>query len=137
MKKVILLLLLAFGMSGLVFAKKSEAVSDAIVFQSNGKDAADLRRALILASNMRETLTKAKMEVVVYGPTVELLTEMSDEIPLIQKVQSEGIKIIACGRSLETEKMKASDLAPGIQVVPSGGVWIVNRQKQGWQYIKP
>lgn len=137
MKKIILMLLLVFGMSSMAFAKKNEAVSDAIVFQSNGKDAADLKRALILASNMRETLTKAKMEVVVYGPTVALLTGMSDTAPLIQKVQSEGIKIIACGRSLETEKMKASDMAPGIQVVPFGAIWIVNRQKQGWQYIKP
>jgi intracellular sulfur oxidation DsrE/DsrF family protein len=82
-------------------------------------------------------LAKAKFEVVVYGPNVHLITSFSDVVPLIQKVQSEGIKVIACGRSLTSEHVSESDLAPGITVVPFGAVHIVNREKQGWQYIKP
>ncbi len=136
MKKTILALLMIFGLATTVFADE-HAVSEAVVVQANGNDAADFKRALILASNMHEVLTKAKFEVVVYGPSVKLLTAFSNEVPLIQKIQSEGIKIIACGRSLKSEHMNESDLAPDITVVPFGAVHIVNRQKQGWQYIKP
>lgn len=136
MKKIILALLLVFGFGTAVFANDN-SVSEAVVVQANGKDAADFKRALILASNMHEVLTKAKFEVVVYGPSVKLLTAFSNEVPLIQKVQGEGIKIIACGRSLKSEHLKNSDLADGVTVVPFGAVHIVNRQKQGWQYIKP
>ena len=135
MKRAFLFLLLTFGLATCAFAAEG-AVSDRVVIQANGNQA-DFKRALVLASNMREVLTKAKFEIVVYGPNVHLLTSFSDEVPLIQKVQGEGIDIIACGRTLKTEHVNESDLAPGVRVVPFGAVYIVNLQKQGWQYLKP
>lgn len=133
MKKVILAALFFFGLSGLSVA---EQVSKAIVVQANG-DKAQFERSLKLASNMHEILTKAKFEIVVFGPAVKFLTTDSEEAPLIQKTLDEGMRVIACGRSLKTDGVKESDLAPGISVVPFGAVHIVNRQKQGWQYFKP
>ena len=109
---------------------------EGVVVQGNG-DKAQFERALKLASNMHEVLKTTKFEVVVFGPTVKLLTALSDEEPLIQKVQAEGIKIVACGRSLKTDHVKEDDLTPGIPVVPFGAVYIVQRQKAGWQYFKP
>ena len=135
MKRAFLFLLLTFGLVTCAFAAEG-AVSDHVVIQANGNQA-DFKRALVLASNMREVLTKAKFEIVVYGPNVHLLTSFSDEVPLMQKVQGEGIDIIACGRTLKTENVSESDLAPGVKVVPFGAVYIVNLQKQGWQYLKP
>jgi intracellular sulfur oxidation DsrE/DsrF family protein len=82
-------------------------------------------------------LTTSKFEVVVFGPAVKFLTDDSEELPLIQKVQSEGIKVIACGRSMQTDNVKETDLADGVKVTPFGAVYIVNRQKQGWQYFRP
>jgi intracellular sulfur oxidation DsrE/DsrF family protein len=109
---------------------------EGVVVQGNGNKA-QFKRALKLASNMHEVLKSTKFEVVVFGPTVKLLTALSDEMPLIQKVQAEGIKIIACGRSLKTDHVKPDDLAPGIPVVPFGAVYIVQKQKVGWPYFKP
>jgi intracellular sulfur oxidation DsrE/DsrF family protein len=134
MKKAILALLLIFGLTALVSADELPT-SAGVVVQANG-DRADFKRALVLASNMREVLPTARFEVVVYGANVKLLTAFSDEAPLIQKVLGEGIHVIACGRSLKSEHIVDSDLAPGVTVVPFGAVHIVNRQKQGWQYIK-
>lgn len=107
-----------------------------VVVQGNG-DKAQFERALKLASNMHEVLNNTKFEVVVFGPTVQLLTAFSDEVPLIQKARNDGIKVIACGRSLKTDNVKVEDLVPGISVVPFGAVYIVERQQQGWQYFKP
>lgn len=109
---------------------------DGVVVQGNGNKA-QFERALKLASNMHEVLKKTKFEVVVFGPTVKLLTALSNEVPLIQKVQDEGIKLIACGRSLKTDHVSKDDLMPGIPVVPFGAVYIVQQQKAGWQYFKP
>ena len=141
MRRAFLLLLLSCGFAAATVAAPAalaaeDAVSEGIVIQANGNEA-DFKRALVLASNMREVLTKAKFEIVVYGPNVHLLTSFSDQVPLIQKVQDEGIDVIACGRTLKTEKVSESDLAPGVKVVPFGAVYIVNREKQGWQYLKP
>lgn len=133
MKPNKLLAIFLLAMSGYASAA---SVSNALIVQANG-DKAQFERALKLASNMREVLSKAKFEIVVFGPAVKFLTDDSEEVPLIQKVQSEGIKIIACGRSLQTENIKESDLASGVTATPFGAVHIVNRQKQGWQYFRP
>lgn len=137
MKRILLLLLMVFTLDAAADAATSKlAVSKAIVVQANG-NAADLKRAFTLASNMHEALPTAKFEIVVYGPAVKMLTAFSDAIPMIQKVQGEGIQVIACGRSLKTEHLNANEMAPDVTVVPFGAVHIVNREKQGWQYIKP
>ena len=130
-KKLLALFLLA--MSGLASA---ETLSRAVVVQANG-DKAQFERALKLTSNMREILTNSKFEIVVFGSAVKFLTDDSDELPLIQKIQSEGIKVIACGRSMQTDNVKEADLTAGVTVTPFGAVHIVNRQKQGWQYFRP
>ena len=49
----------------------------------------------------------------------------------------EGMKVIACGRSMTTDSVKKDDLALGVIVVQYGAVHIVNRQKKGWQYLRP
>ena len=131
MKTMILAIAMVF-----LSAAASAAQITGVVVQGNG-DKAQFERALKLSSNMHEVLAKAKFEVVVFGPAIKWLEAFSDEVPLIQKVQSEGIKVIACGRTLKSEHMKASDLAPGIPVVPFGAVHILEREKQGWQYFKP
>ncbi|MEO8837132.1 MAG: DsrE family protein [Herbaspirillum sp.] len=136
MKKFILMLFLGLGLCGSALADNA-LVSEGVVVQANGKDAADFKRALILASNMHHEMPQTKFELIVFGPSVKLLTAFSDAVPLIQKIQSEGIQIIACGRSLNTENLKDTDLTSNIKVEPFGAVWLVNRQKQGWQYIKP
>lgn len=134
MKKAMLALLMIFGLTTMASADKLPT-SEAVVVQVTG-DRADFKRALMLASNMGAALPKATFEVVVYGANVKLLTAFSDEAPLVQKVLDEGIRVIACGRSLKSEHLADSDLASGVTVVPFGAVHIVNRQKQGWQYIK-
>jgi intracellular sulfur oxidation DsrE/DsrF family protein len=135
MKHLFTALLLILGaFSSTAYA--AEGVSDAVVVQATGSKA-DFERAMKLASNMHEVLSKAQFEVVVYGPAVKLLTAFSDEAPLIQKVQGEGIKVIACGRSLQTDSVPEGELAQNVTVVPFGAVHIVNRQKQGWQYFRP
>ena len=131
MKRMILAIAMVF-----LSAAASAAQITGVVVQGNG-DRAQFERALKLSSNMHEVLSKAKFEVVVFGPAIKWLKTFSDEVPLIQKVQSEGISVIACGRTMKSENMKAGDLAAGISVVPFGAVHILEREKQGWQYFKP
>lgn len=136
MKNTLLALLLLFGPTLTPPAAANELpLSEGVVIQATGgKD--DLKRALLLASNMRSVLGNAEFEVVIFGANVKLLTAFSDEVPLIQKILDEGIRVVACKRSLDAMNIDETELAPGISVVPFGAVHIVNRQKQGWQYIK-
>lgn len=107
-----------------------------VVVQANVSKA-QFEHSLKLASNMHSVLSDTKFEVVVFGPVVKLLTVLSDEEPLVERVQREGIKVIACGRSLKTDHVKKDDLSTGVTVVPFGAVYIIQRESQGWQYFKP
>ena len=133
-KQIVFICFLLLGLFNINVAQ-AESI-EGVVVQGNG-DKAQFERALKLASNMHEILKTTKFEVVVFGPSVKLLTALGDEMPLIQKVQGDGIKLVACGRSLKTDHVKEDDLAPDIKVVPFGAVYIVERQKAGWQYFKP
>lgn len=135
LKKIWIPLLLLLTLSNVASAAEQK-IPFGVVVQSSG-DRADLKRALILASNMHEVLDKSRFEVVVFGPNVELLSAFSEELPLIQKAQEEGIKVIACGRSLKSVELAESDLAPGVEVVPFGAVHITQRQLEGWQHLTP
>lgn len=91
-KRAVLALLLIFGLIAMVSAVELPT-SEGVVVQATG-DRADFKRALMLASNMRAVLPKAKFDVGVYGANVKLLTTFSDEAPLIQKVLDEGIPLL-------------------------------------------
>lgn len=134
MRKFALILAMLFGMNMTSLAETLPK-SENVIIQANG-NREDFKNALRLATNMHEVLTEAKFEIMVFGNNVKLLTAFSDDLPAIQKVLDEGIKVIACGRSLKALDVNESDLAPGISTVPFGAVHIVNRQKQGWQYLK-
>lgn len=137
MKRFFALLCVLFSLGSTAHvADAAEAVSKAVVVQANGSTVEEFKRGFTLAINMKEAMPDAAFEIVVYGPNVRLLTAFSDELPIVQKAQAAGIVVIACGRSLKTDDIKESDMAPDIRVVPFGAVWIVNRQKQGWQYIR-
>ena len=107
-----------------------------VVVQGNGSKV-QFEHAVKLAENMHEVLKHAQFQVVVFGPIVKSLTFFSDEEPLIQQAQEQGIKIMSCGRSMKTFHIKKSDLLPGIPVVPYGAVYILQREKAGWQYFRP
>lgn len=107
-----------------------------VVVQGNGSKV-QFEHAVKLAENMHQILKHTQFQVVVFGPVVKLLTTFSDEAPLIQQAQDQGIKIMSCGRSMTTDHVKKSDLLPGIPVVPYGAVYIVEREKAGWQYFRP
>lgn len=133
-KRVLLIFCLLFALMNIkpVLAAKIKGV----VVQANVSQL-QFEHALKLAANMHSVLKHTKFEVVVFGPIVKWLTPLSVEEPLIQTVQGEGIKVIACGRSLKTDHVKKSDLDPGITVVPFGAVYIMQRESEGWAYFKP
>ncbi len=47
------------------------------------------------------------------------------------------VEFVACGNTLRTKKIKASELIDGSEVVTAGIVEIIERVKEGWTYIKP
>lgn len=48
-----------------------------------------------------------------------------------------GIKVVACENTLAAQKLAKADMLPDIGYVPAGVIELMNKQQQGYAYIRP
>ena len=147
-------LFMVAAMLGLMTAIVPSAVMAAkgtnhhLVIQVNANDPALMNLALNNAVQSKAAYTKAGMslevEVVAYGPGLKMLTADSPVAARIQNIAADnaGISFAACGNTMKKMAKKSGKpvelLAFGnVKMVPAGVVHIMQRQDQGWHYIKP
>ena len=83
------------------------------------------------------------IEIVAYGPGLIMLH--ADKSPVKERITSFGenytnISFRACGNTLKTMSKKAGkevSLLPQAKMVQSGVVHIIQRQEEGWSYVRP
>ncbi|MCK7509918.1 MAG: DsrE family protein [Desulfobacterales bacterium] len=78
-----------------------------------------------------------QIEIVAYGPGVHMLRYDSVVGSQLTDLARDGVWLRACGNTLTAHKLKRGDLHTAVEIVPSGVVEILKRQKEGWAYIKP
>lgn len=72
------------------------------------------------------------IEVMAYGKGIELLLQSSD----IHNLSGNTTALLACQNTMERMHITQADLIGSAAIVPSGLGHIVDRQLQGWAYIK-
>jgi len=80
----------------------------------------------------------AKIEAVIYGQGLGLITkDASTQSAEIQKLLSQkDVSIKVCAMAMKRQQIDASQLLPGVQIVPDGIYEIISKQRDGWGYIK-
>ncbi len=86
---------------------------------------------------------EVQIEIVAYGPGLMMLH--AGKSPVKKRVASFGqnfnnIAFRACGNTHKKMSKKAGKtvpLLPQAKMVPAGVVWMMERQEQGWTYIRP
>ena len=48
-----------------------------------------------------------------------------------------GVKVSACENTMRGQKLAKADMLDGIGYVPAGVVEIMQKQQQGWAYLRP
>ena len=64
-------------------------------------------------------------------------SNFNSDISVIEKLNSNGVKFVACNNALIANKIKKEDLIYFIEVVPVGVLELINKQSEGYAYIKP
>ncbi len=110
-----------------------------VVMQMNDDDVTHWRQAL---GSVRNLLTdvgadNVQIEIVAYGPGIHMLRFDSVVGSQLTDLARDGVWLRACGNTLAAHKLRPGDLHADVQIVPSGVVEILKRQKDGWLYIKP
>lgn len=87
--------------------------------------------------NMLEAAPTMQLEVVCHGPGIDLL--MTDRSTVTAKVDEfivKGIVFLACENTIKERKLDPALINPKAGSVKAGIIHIVERQEEGWSYIK-
>jgi intracellular sulfur oxidation DsrE/DsrF family protein len=61
----------------------------------------------------------------------------SDVADRVSAAVDSGVKIVACQNTMRAKKLTKADMNAKIGYVPSGVVELVERQEEGYSYIRP
>lgn len=75
--------------------------------------------------------------VVVCGEEVASLRAGSELEPELAAARSAGVRIAACGISLDRAGIDAKALSPSVEVVPNGLVEVLRLQRDGYLSVEP
>jgi intracellular sulfur oxidation DsrE/DsrF family protein len=117
---------------------QSNGKSHKVVFGVTSGDVADWN---LVMGNARNLISGVKpdpieVEVVAFGPGINMIKLDSAVAEDIAKLQEQGVKFMACGNAMRAHKLEMKDLLPGMIQVPAGIVEVVEKQEAGWIYIK-
>jgi hypothetical protein len=109
-----------------------------IVFDITSKDTLTHQTVVRHVKGMSEAYPDALLEVVVYGGALPMLmTEKSTEATKIQELaKNKNISFKACEGTMKRYSVTKTQLLPGVGTVPDAIMEIVQKQGEGWGYIK-
>jgi intracellular sulfur oxidation DsrE/DsrF family protein len=110
-----------------------------VVMQVSDNDPGKWNLALNNARNLQADLGKGnvEIEIVAYGPGIGMLKAESPVANRIADALGSGVKVSACENTMRGQKLTKDDMLGGIGYVPAGVVEIMQRQQQGWAYLRP
>jgi len=110
-----------------------------VVIQVSDPEPAKWNLALNNARNIQTDLGAANVdiEIVAYGPGIGMLKADSVVGNRVDEAGKAGVKIVACENTMRAQKLTQGDMLTGIGYIPAGVVELMQRQQQGWAYIRP
>jgi hypothetical protein len=122
---------------GASHAQKSDRYK--VVLQVSDNDPAKWNLALNNARNIQTDLGKdnVDVEIVAYGPGLNMLKGESKVAGRLAQALDGSIGLMACENTMRNTKTTKADMYAGISYVKAGVVHIMQRQREGWAYIRP
>lgn len=110
-----------------------------VVIQVSDGDASKWNLALNNARNLQSDLGErnVEIEIVAYGPGLGMLKLDSPVANRIGEARDAGVRVMACENTMKAQKLARADMLNGIGYVGAGVVEIMQRQQEGWAYLRP
>ncbi|MFO1303342.1 MAG: DsrE family protein [Burkholderiales bacterium] len=110
-----------------------------VVMQVSDNDPGKWNLALNNAKNLQSDLGAANVdvEIVAYGPGIGMLKADSVVANRIGEALGAGVAIVACENTMRGQKLTKDDMLPKVGYVNAGVVELMQKQQQGWAYIRP
>lgn len=110
-----------------------------VIFQVSDADPKKWHLALNNAKNVQADLGKGntEIEIVAYGPGIAMLKMDSEVGNRITEAAGTGVKIVACENTMRGQKLTKDDMLANIGYVKAGVVELMQKQQEGYAYIRP
>jgi intracellular sulfur oxidation DsrE/DsrF family protein len=76
------------------------------------------------------------LSLVVNGYAIRFLTESAVDAERVRRMAGAGVRVVACGNSMERFDVSEEDLVDGVEIVNSGVAELVRLQAGGAAYVK-
>lgn len=132
--------ILALGVLQPVVAAEGAAKPKArMVMQVSDADPTRWNLALNNLRNVQAELGRdnVELEVVAYGPGIGMLKMDSPVGNRIADAVKSGIRVVACENTMHGQKLTRADMLPTIGYVRAGVVELMEKQREGYAYIRP
>lgn len=145
MKKILAMLVLvsSFVLSETEFATPKPSIDNPrkIVFSIISGDLNETNHVLSSVNNVMKFYRPENTEIVVvaYSQGINALLKKGD-VDIRKRVEAlmtYDVTFIACGNTMTTLKIENKDLLDDVETVTAGIVEIIERQLQGYTYIRP
>ena len=139
-RKALPLLALAAALAFVAPAQAQQAPARArVVMQVSDNDPGKWNLALNNARNLQADLGAANVdvEIVAYGPGIGMLKADSVVANRISEALGAGVAVVACENTMRGQKLAKEDMLPKVGYVSAGVVELMQKQQQGWAYIRP
>jgi uncharacterized protein len=139
-------LLLAAALAGPILGQAVPAVAaepaaakQKVIFHVGDGDPAKWAVAFNNVFNVRKELgaSNVDIEVVAINAGLGVLKLESPQASRVAEAIKGGVKVVACENSMKGQKLTRDDLLPDIGYVPAGVVELMERQREGYAYIRP
>lgn len=137
MKRIWLSLLVLVGLLSLPFGAATAADKSGVIIQVSDNDPGKWNLALNVAKNVQAAMKGTPVEVAVFGPGINMLKFDSAIGNRLEQAKKDGVQIVACRNTMKAQNLAEKDMHPSIGYVDAGAVEIVQKQKQGWGYVRP
>jgi hypothetical protein len=120
-------------------AAKAQAPKHKLVMQMSDADPMRWNLALNNAQNVQEKLGRENVdiEIVAYGPGLGMLKLDSQASQRIDEALKRGVRLVACEVTMKNQKVGKADMLPNVGYVASGVVELMEKQQQGYSYVRP
>lgn len=138
----VLLALLGLGLQLADVGQRSGIASGKphqLVLQVSDDDPRKWNLTLINARNVQKALgtRNVAIEIVVYGPAIDMLRIESEVGPGVDEAIKSGIKLVACENTMHGLHLTPADMLPDIDYTRTGVAYLMEKQEQGYAYVRP
>ena len=110
-----------------------------VVFQVSDNDPAKWNLALNNIRNLQQDLGRDNVEIdlVAYGPGLNMLKLDSAVAARVHDAAGSGARMLACENTMVNTKVTRADMLPDVGYVKAGVTTLIQRQREGWAYLRP